>query len=334
MELLPRRWGRWIVAAFTLFLISLSAIAPLVWIRPAYALPELLTDTQAAAVPHRLEVDFDGAMRLLGYELEVDGVEPGGQAGVTLYWEALSPADQDYTVFVHLLGEGELVVAQRDTFPGLGRLSTTWVEPGFRWADRYVLQVPATAYAPDATQIEVGLYDATSGMRLPAVGPTGESLGNQVRFGRVEVRPRPGSIPNSLFVNFGDRMALVGYDLDRRIASLGEEVTLTLYWQGLRRMNVNYTISTQLVDAGQRKAAQLDSWPQEGSAPTGIWKPGQVIVDVRRLAIFPGAAPGAYDVRVVAYDLEGDEITPLPVVPEGGQMLRDHVVLTQVRVNP
>ena len=339
-EWLPRRWKGWALAAFALFLLGLSAAAPFAWIAPAYALPAPLTDAQIAAIPHRLEADFGGVMHLLGYDIKSQipnpkspisnpEVEPGGQVGVTLYWEALAPADRDYTVFVHLLGEHDLLIAQRDTFPGLGLLSTTWLEPGDAWADRYVLQVPATAYAPDVAQVEVGLYDAMSGARLSA--STG---GDNVRFGRVEVRARPGDVPNPISVNFGDRMALVGYDLSERAVQPGETITLTLHWRALRRMDVNYTVSAQLVGAGQRKAAQHDGWPLEGTAPTAAWEPGQAIADVRVLAVYPDAPPGVYDVRVAVYVLEEGEIVHLPVVPEGGQMLADHVVLTQVRVKP
>jgi len=360
MGWLPRRWGRWVVAVFAIFLLGLSVVAPFAWIRPAYMLPEPLTDAQVAAIPYRLEADgsiefaeiFGGVMRLLGYDLETElasasggavGVEPGGQVEVTLYWEALAATDRDYTVFVHLLGEEELLVAQRDTFPGLGRLSTTWLEPGFRWADRYVLPVSSTAYAPDVAQIEVGLYDATTETRLPVTGPEGQ---DNVRFGQVQVRARPGDVPNPISVNFGDRMELVGYDLARgtpsplggiergRIVLPGETVTLTLYWRGLRGMDVNYTVSAQLVDAGQRKAAQDDAWPLDGAAPTAAWEPGQVLADVRTLEVYPDAPPGVYDVRVAVYVSEEGEIVHLPVIPAGGQMLSNHVVLTRVRVAP
>jgi len=308
-------------------LLILATVAPFAWIAPAYTPPEPLTNEQVTAIPHWLEADFDGVMRLLGYNLEADQVTPGGQLGVTLYWEALASADRDYTVFVHLLGEGDLLVAQRDTFPGLGLLSTTWLEPDFRWADRYILQVPATAYAPDLAQVEVGLYDAATGARLPV--STG---GDNVRFGRVEVQPRPGSLPNPIEVNFGDRMALVGYELSDRVARPGETITLTLYWEGLRRMEVNYTISAQLVDPQQRKAAQYDGWPRGGNAPTAAWEPGRVIADTRPLEIYADAAPGVYDLRIAVYVLQAGEIVHLPVIPEGGAMLSDHIVLTRVRV--
>jgi 4-amino-4-deoxy-L-arabinose transferase-like glycosyltransferase len=335
---LPRRWGRWAVAAFALFLLGLAAAAPFAWIAPAYALPEPLTDVQVAAIPQRVEADFGtesgGVLRLLGCDLETEAVRPGGQVAVTLYWEGLTPADRDYTVFVHLLGEGELLVAQRDTFPGLGLLSTTWLEPGFRWADRYVLPVPDTAYAPDVAQIELGLYDGATGARLAATSPGGEPLGDNVRFGQVEVRPLPGDVPNPISVNFGDRMALVGYDLSERVVHAGDAVTLTLYWRGLRRMDVNYTVSVQLVDAGQRKAAQRDGWPLDGAAPTAAWEPGQMLVDPYALAVSQDASPGIYDVQIVVYVVEEGSIARLPVIPAGGQMLSEHVVLTRVRVVP
>jgi hypothetical protein len=317
------------VAAFAAFLLALAALSPFAWIRPAYALPEPLTDAQVAAIPTPLEVDFGGAMRLLGYHLETGAVSPGGEVAVTLHWEALAPTDRDYTVFVHLLGEGDLSVAQRDTFPGLGLLSTTWLEPGARWADRYVLQVPATAYAPDAAQGEVGLFDPTRGARL-----TASSGGDNVRFGRVEGQANPGDVPNPISVNFGDRMELVGYDLDRRVVRPGETVTLTLYWRGLRRMETNYTISSQFVDAAQAKAAQKDGWPLDGAAPTAAWEPGDVIKDPLEMTIFPDAQPGDYNVQVVVYASKEGEITRLPVISAGGEMLSNHVRLTKVRVAP
>jgi hypothetical protein len=331
---LPRAWRKWALAVLVAFLLGLSAAAPWAWIRPAYALPSQLTEAQVDARAEPVDVAFGGTMRLLGYEIEADAVQPGGQVAVTLYWEALAPADRDYTVFVHLVGQGDLLVAQRDTFPGLGLLSTTWLEPGSRWADRYVLRVPETAYAPDAAQIAVGLYDAGTGARLEVTGPQGERLGDHVRFGDVTVRPRAGEVPNPISINFGDRMRLVGYALDQRVVQPEGTLNLTLYWEGVRPMDADYTVSAQLVDPDQRKAAQQDSWPQDGAAPTTGWTAGQVLADERALAIYPDAPPGVYDVRVAVYLFDGQEIVHLPVISPSGEMAFDYVVLTRVRVEP
>ena len=112
----------------------------------------------------------------------------------------------------------------------------------------------------------------------------------------------------------------------------GDVVGVTLYWQGLLRMDANYNISVQFVDAAQRKAAQYDGWPLDGAAPTSSWEPDQVLVDRIPLAVNPDGSPGIYTVRVVVYALEDGKIEHLPTVPAGGQMQASHVVLTTVKV--
>jgi 4-amino-4-deoxy-L-arabinose transferase-like glycosyltransferase len=331
---LPRTWGRGVLVACGMALLALSAAAPWVWIQAAYARPEPLTEAEIEGIGQRLEVSFRGTMRLLGYEVASASVRPGGELPVELTWEALGATEEDWTVFVHLLGEHELLVAQRDTFPGLGLLSTTDLEPGFQWADRYVLRVPATAYAPDEAEIEVGLFNARTGERLPISDAGGEAAGDNVRFGRVAVVAQEGDVPNPVAVNFGGQMLLTGYDLSERRGGPGETITLTLHWRALRSMERNYTVSAQLVDPAQRKAAQHDSWPREGEAPTAAWRRGEALVDAVPLTILPDAGPGAYGVRVVVYWREGGGIAHLPVTPPGGRMQADHVVLTQVRVVP
>jgi hypothetical protein len=208
------------------------------------------------------------------------------------------------------------------------------LEPGFRWADRYVLQLPATAYAPDKAQIEVGLFTAGTGERLPAVESNGEPSGDNVHFGHVEIQAQTGAVPNPISVNFGDRLRLTGYDLSQRAARPGETITLTLHWEGLRSMEHNYTVSAQLVDPAQRKAAQHDSWPLDGNAPTTTWKRGQTVVDAIPLTIFPDAPGTAYSVRIAVYLHQEGEIVHVPVTPPGGRMQANSITLTQVRVAP
>jgi 4-amino-4-deoxy-L-arabinose transferase-like glycosyltransferase len=338
---LSRRWGHWAVAAFALFLLGLAVAAPFAWIAPAYAPPPPLTDTQVAAIPHLLDVTFGDAMKLLGYNLETASVEPDGRVALTLYWQALAPTQQPYSVFVHLLGEGDIPIAQRDAYPGLGLLSTTrltaWLEPGDAWADRYVIHVPRTAYAPDVAQVAVGLYNYADGARLPI-----NSGGDRVRFGWIQVRPHPspplegteGGIPNPISVNFGDRMALVGYDLDRRVAKPGEDITLTLYWRGLQKMERNYTISAQLVSEELVKAAEDSRWPLGNDAPTMLWKVGHLLEDPKTLTVYGDAPPGIYDVRVTVFKKQDEAIEHLPVISDRGEMLVNHVTLTRVRVQP
>lgn len=332
---LPREWGHWPAGGFALFLLSLSVAAPFVWIRPAYERPEPLTDTELEAIPARLDVEFGQTMRLLGYDLDTMITQPGDEVAVTLFWEALGPTEEDHTVFAHLLGEHELVVAQRDTFPGLGLLSTKWLEPGFRWADRYVIRLPDTAYAPDEAQLQVGLYNPRTGERLPAVAQDGATVGDNVRFGHVYIRPMPdGPSDNPVSINFGDRMLMTGYELPERSVAPGEPITVTLHWEALRAMGEDYTVSVQFIDERHRKAAQRDSPPLGGTAPTTTWQPNQTITDAMALVVFPDAAVGAYGVQVAVYHHREGDLTHLPVTPPGGQMQTKQITLTRIRVAP
>jgi len=343
--LLPRNLRSSAVVGVPLFLFTISLVAPYTWIRPAYAPPPALTDVQAAAISNRVNAIFfhpaGGQLKLLGYDAPDQAAYPAQAVPITLYWEAIEPFAQDYSIFVHLVDTHDLVTAQRDAFPGMGTLSTQWLAPGYRWAEQRLLTLPDTAFGPNQTEFEVGLYDFTTGERLTVVNASGQIAGDHVRFGRLEVRPRPGEVPNPITIDFGGEMELVGYDLDRRALRRpdpaadrsGETATLTLYWRAQRPMDVNYSISTQFVDEAGVKAAQKDAWPFDGAAPTSIWELGRLVEEPRELAIFNDTPPGVYDVYVAVYPSDDPE-SLLVVTPSGGRLQTDHVVLTTIRVLP
>ena len=321
----------------SLFMLTISLIAPFAWIRPAYARPTALTEIQVDAISQRVDVTFfhpsGGQIKLLGYDAPVQAVYPGQTAPVTLYWEAIEPFGNDYTIFLHVLDAHELVATQRDAFPGMGTLSTQWLEPGQRWAERRVLVVPDNAYSPNQTVLELGLYDYSTGERLAAVDAEGQMLGDNVRFGQISIQAHPANVPNPITIDFGGELELVGYDLDRRALQPGETATLTLYWRGQRPMNTNYSISTQFVDQHGVKAAQKDAWPFDGAAPTLLWEPGTLIEEPRELVISDSTPPGVYDVYVVVYP-SSDPESLLVVTPPGGRLQTDHIVLTTIRILP
>jgi hypothetical protein len=278
-------------------------------------------------------------MKLLGYDLPLSNTQypisntlmPGDSLTITLYWQSLAEMDQNYSVFVHLLDENELVVAQRDMYPGQGLHPTSLWSAGDAIANRYVLILPETAFAPNQAQLEVGLYDFTTGERLLAYGPNGELLGDNIRFQEIKIMPRDETgVPNPVNFNLGNRIALIGYDMDRRCASPGETIHLTLYWQALARMKENYSVFTHVLGEENRIWAQKDDWPQGGDAPTSTWEPGQTIVDEYELTVNLDTPADVYDVEIGLYLAEtGDR---LRIVEQGGRLLDDRVLLSKVRV--
>jgi hypothetical protein len=215
------------------------------------------------------------------------------------------------------------------------------MEPGLRWVDRYAIRLDETTFAPSRALLEVGLYDATTGER-PSIqleesedalsGPP--VVDHALRFLPVQIEPRSGPVPNPLAFRLEDRLALVGWDVDRRLIPAEETLQLTLYWEGLDDMRQDYQVTTQLVREDRRKAAQFDAAP--GGIPTSTWRKGQQVVDHRELRVEAGAPPGGYEIVLSAYWWDTPEtIKRLRVIDAEGTVLpSDSLVLGWVRVTP
>jgi 4-amino-4-deoxy-L-arabinose transferase-like glycosyltransferase len=329
--LAPRR-ARWVWPALMSTVMLAAAIAmPLVTIRPAYARPALISEADIPATATRLDVTYGGVMRLLAYQSDRAQLAPGEQVAVTLYWQALAPMTLDYTVFVHLLAANDLIIGQRDMYPGQGTYPTTLWSPGETIADTYVVPISSAALTPAEAEFEVGLYDVKTGARLPVTDAAGQALGDNVRFGRVTLPQRVvDGIPNPMRLNLGDRIALVGYELDRTSAAPGEALHLTLYWQALRTIESNYSVFTHLLGPNAYIAAQMDGWPQQGASPTASWQKGQLVRDPYVLTVAADAPAGVYELEVGLYDADGR----LSLLGKGGFVQDNRILLGRVRVAP
>lgn len=136
----------------------------------AYHLPS--AGSPAPAPDHHEFAIWPRSAVLLGYSLDREEVAPGETVNVTLYWKALAPLRQDYTVFVHLLGghnpaTGSPLWAGHDGQPDGGHYPTTRWQPGEVILDVHPLAVPPDA-PPGEYQLEIGLYLLETMERLPA----------------------------------------------------------------------------------------------------------------------------------------------------------------------
>jgi len=320
--LLPARARATVFASIGLFMFTITTASPFVFIAPKYVDPPQLTKDQLARIPHPLNSDFGSLtfppeMRLLGYDVDRSSVKPNESIRLTLYWQSLTQMDRDWSVFVHVVDENEIVIAQRDTYPGLGLMPTRKWSVGRTLADTYVIILPATVYAPSKARIEIGLYDYATGERLLVNGRDVLTLSS------LDIALNE----NQLAVNFDDKVELVGYKLDQRALKPNEELTLTLYWRGLNA-KADYTIFAQVRGANDSLWAQLDSQPQP---LTSAWSRDQVVTDVRLLKLKPGTPAGVYDVEVGLYDANIDR---LQIVLPDGRRVENSLKLSKIRVLP
>lgn len=337
----PQAWRRAPLAAGVAAMLAVAALLPWITIRPAYAHPPLLgavepSDLEAqGATP--LAVTFGEAgdaegdrMELLGYRVEPAVVAPGEPVTVTLYWRAPGPMEHDWSVFVHLLGANDIIIGQRDMYPGQGTYPTTLWAPGDAIADTYVVPVSPTTLTPTEAEIEVGLYRLDTGERLFVQDAGDAPPRDSLRLGRITLPERVvDGIPNPTRLTLGGEAALIGYSLDRTAAAPGETFHLTLYWEALADLDTNYSVFTHVLGEQQRLWAQDDGWPLDGDAPTATWRRGQRIVDPYELTVAADAPPGVYELEVGMYDASG---TRLSLLGPGGHVQDTRIMLGRVRV--
>ncbi|NPV09156.1 MAG: hypothetical protein HPY83_14500 [Anaerolineae bacterium] len=251
---------------------------------------------------HPLEVIFAGRIALLGYDLERSLPPQGEPLSVVLYWQPLGGLAEDYHVFVHLvsLADGQVVVRSEKAAPG-GVPSSKW-HPALYVEDRHRLPLPQDLL-PVRYALRVGLYDPRAEAEL--VGPGGETSvvlqEVQVLYNRpLDIRRFPGKE----WFGFGEKVRLLGFDLDRTELAAGQSAELTLYWRAEARVSERLKRFVHLVNGSGTIVAQWDEWPVAGAYPTDLWLPQHNIADPVTVTVPASAGPGEYTLVVGLYDAE------------------------------
>lgn len=126
-------------------------------------------------IENPMDARFGEQIALVGYG-HAERVAPGSSLQVRLYWRALVPLTEDYTFFVHLVDASGKTIAQKDDQPQQGRYPTSFWDVSETIADSYIVEIPRDA-APGEYRIEVGIYRAGDGSRLPVTGGDYANLG-------------------------------------------------------------------------------------------------------------------------------------------------------------
>lgn len=158
---------------------------PYVWIYPAAAGPQ-----------NPVAYTFESGIQLVGYDVAPPPYRPGQTLRLQLYWRALEPVPENYTVFVHLLtgsdGAGQLI-AQQDNPPVRGTRPTSAWEPGQVVVDPYDLLVPEDT-PPGEYVLAVGLYHWPDLSRLPVRDEKGTPLpDDRILLAAVRLEREPPS---------------------------------------------------------------------------------------------------------------------------------------------
>ena len=126
----------------------------------------------------------------------------------------------------------------------------------------------------------------------------------------------------------GPALRWIGFEAQPSRVNDGDRLSLTLYWQGLRQMDRNYSVAVKLFGPGTisdtRQAGGIDLTPGRGMLQTNRWVPGEIIVEKVEILIEPGAglpdlAELALDVSWYDFDVEARRQTLLKTFDGAGR---------------
>ncbi|MCS6846669.1 MAG: glycosyltransferase family 39 protein [Anaerolineae bacterium] len=264
-------------------LLALAIAAPFVTIRPAYALPSMMS-REGIVAAHQLPsagvATFDGVIELLHAEVGTKRVKPGEHLDVTLYWGARQPVNQSYRVVLEALDLDGEVIGRKMAIPFGGRFATQRWQPGAYFRDDYRLPIGATAPRGPA-RVQLSLFKL-----YPEPGAASIDGANTRAFliDRVKVEAATTSPPESSqppIAVFGDVLRL------DRVRFAPDQVTFD--WTALRPPGNDYTLFVHVLDANGAQIGQKDAEPFDGQYPTGLWDAGERVRDVRAIALPPEA---------------------------------------------
>jgi hypothetical protein len=116
------------------------------------------------------------SVRLVGYT----AMAANDQLQLDLYWSTSQPLPTDYTVFVQLFHNGELI-AQQDNQPNQNRYPTSAWQPDSLIKDSYTLPLPPEQGQGTQYEIITGMYEWPSLTRLP-ISEVGEPRGDYIHL--------------------------------------------------------------------------------------------------------------------------------------------------------
>jgi hypothetical protein len=256
---------------------------------------------------HRLEVNFNNEVLLLGYDLPTRRIKPGQSLDITLYWQLLRVVQRDYFVFTHLLDANQTRQGGLDRQLQEGYPVSFWY-PGEIVVDQRQIPVEPKA-ANGLVWLRLGGYESVEGKftPLPVVMADGKSGETSIAIGPVligtssQVVNREHFAPEApLTIKLGEPplISLRGYDL----AQAKNRLQLTLYWESLAETSTDWTTFVHLRNNLGETVIQKDGQTGNGLYPTSLWEPGEIIAD--KVILPTGNLSGSnYQLFVGLYDL-------------------------------
>ena len=287
-------------------------------VAPAYAVPAQIDLTQVRQTTRADNIQFDQVAILLGHVSDRRLAQAGDEVNLKLCWQTLQPTAWPVAFYIHLLGADNAIVGERTSFHGLSRYPSVNWEPDRIFCDDVPVVVKPSTLA-GLYEVEVGLIDPVTRVRVPAADAAGSSI-DLIILDRIKVRSsQPPIVPAALPqpIDFGGQIKLLATTVEPNAVSAGQSMTATLYWQAARVPDKDHTVFVHLLDAQGQQVANADSMPQANRYPTSFWDVDEIVPDAHRIDLPSDLPPGQYQIVIGWYDLATGARLPINGDPNG-----------------
>lgn len=297
--------------------------------------------TFQAEVP--LSITFDDKLELVGYAFGL-GAHEEFLPVVTLYWRALQPLEENYTLWPFFIDRNGHLIEDPSERP----LVTTLWYPTSRWSPDEIIQtrtlprdlgneftlavgVSQDKWANPADRLQITQADKDI---YTFENQTWARLGTFRRTGPKSyeaITNTPTEPQQTRHIQFWNTINLAGIDVPTTPLEPGDDLPLTLYWEASSPVTLDLTTFAHLLDDSNNVVAQLDWIPQDtlGYLPTTAWQPHRPVIDHQTIPLPADVAPGQY--RLVIgwyYPPTGDRLplTATDTPNAGGDVVETGVV--------
>ncbi len=306
-------------------------------------------------------VEYDDQLRLLGYDVIDD--PKWQQTYLRFYWQALQPVPEGVQLWPIIFNDAGVLIEDTSLRPMVAPvwyppsewlLGETIVTETLPWTlgPRFKVGLAVLRGAPglpgsrggqgtngmreETSQVSV-FTDPGSRLYITDAGPgvsrfhgnTWAQVGAFVRDGHYLVPSAGGISLSPVEVTFAEGIHLTGSGISEHQS----RVSVVLRWQPSRPVARNYTVFVHVVGPNGTVVSQSDAEPAWVIPwPTDRWSPDEPVLDGHQLLLPPDLLPGGYQVQVGLYYWE--TLERLPVLNEVKQPIGDHVVLSEIQIEP
>jgi hypothetical protein len=314
------QWNRWFLRVGCLIIMLIGLVAPFMIIAPVYKRP-VTGWSQVLPLPLNAnfgEIGKSGMIELNAASATTPNLAPGNEVKLELNWRIISPLSKNYSLFVHLVDQNDVIIAQRDMYPGQGNIALSELTGNDTWSDYYVVRISSLVPPVKNVHWRVGLYDYVSGERLKL--PDGKEW---VAFGQSTIQHN--HTDQTLF-HYSNGVALDRYTVPQTKLKSGTTYSVSLNFSNnnaiMRQNQGNVNVSLQLIDDQDRKIAQKD-------VPLLLQTKYQNI----ELTLASNSPNGVYRLLMVVYEPNPEKGFPkLGAYDQRGQYMGDQIELTRLRV--